>query len=48
MGREGFEVEDASADERVQIELEDPSREWGLNKQWFVWPHGIRVKMSPY
>jgi cytochrome P450 len=24
------------------------SREWKLNKQWFVWPHEIKVKMSEY
>ncbi|KAF2124477.1 cytochrome P450 [Dothidotthia symphoricarpi CBS 119687] len=30
-----------------EIELEDPSKEWELSKQWFVWPHKIRVKMSP-
>jgi cytochrome P450 len=30
-----------------QIELEDPSKEWELHKQWFVWPHDIKVKLSP-
>ncbi|CAO2649937.1 Nn.00g012290.m01.CDS01 [Neocucurbitaria sp. VM-36] len=32
---------------RYEIELEDPAQEWELHKQWFVWPHKIRVKMSP-
>lgn len=31
---------------RYDVELEDPEREWRLNKQWFVWPHDIRVKMG--
>ncbi|KAF1955011.1 cytochrome P450 [Byssothecium circinans] len=31
-----------------QIELEDPMQEWELHKQFFVWPHKVRVKMSPY
>ncbi|KAH6639249.1 cytochrome P450 [Boeremia exigua] len=30
------------------IELEDQTKEWDLNKQWFVWPHDIKVKMSPF
>jgi len=30
----------------AQIELEDSSQEWELHKQWFVWPHKIRVKMT--
>ena len=30
------------------MELEDPGREWELNKQWFVWPSGIRVRLSIY
>ena len=32
---------------RYEIELENPSQEWTLNKQWFVWAHDIRVKMRP-
>ncbi|KAH7347094.1 cytochrome P450 [Pyrenochaeta sp. MPI-SDFR-AT-0127] len=32
---------------RYEIDLEDPAQEWELHKQWFVWPHKIRVKMSP-
>lgn len=32
--------------DRYHIELEDPGVEWELHKQWFVWPHKIRVKMS--
>ena len=31
-----------------QIEFEDADQEWELHKQWFVWPHKIRVKMSRY
>jgi hypothetical protein len=30
----------------AQIELEDPDKEWDLHKQWFVWPHDIKVKLS--
>ncbi|KAF2623175.1 cytochrome P450 [Macroventuria anomochaeta] len=30
------------------IDLEDPSKEWDLHKQWFVWPHDVKVKMSPF
>jgi cytochrome P450 len=33
---------------RYKIELEDMSQEWELHKQWFVWPHKIRVKMSKF
>lgn len=32
----------------LQIELEDPRKEWDLHKQWFVWPHDVKVKMSPF
>lgn len=32
---------------RYKIELEDPSKEWDLHKQWFVWPHDIKVKLNP-
>jgi len=32
---------------KYQIELEDPNKEWDLHKQWFVWPHDIKVKLSP-
>ncbi|KAJ4401807.1 hypothetical protein N0V91_007706 [Didymella pomorum] len=32
---------------KYDIELEDPAKEWDLHKQWFVWPHDIKVKMSP-
>ncbi|KAJ4991166.1 benzoate 4-monooxygenase cytochrome p450 [Stagonosporopsis vannaccii] len=28
------------------IELEDPSKKWDLHKQWFVWPHNVKVRMS--
>ncbi|OAK94200.1 cytochrome P450 [Phaeosphaeriaceae sp. SRC1lsM3a] len=31
---------------RFDIELEDPTKEWDLHKQWFVWPHDVKVKMS--
>ncbi|KAH7406554.1 cytochrome P450 [Phaeosphaeria sp. MPI-PUGE-AT-0046c] len=31
---------------RFNIELEDPKKEWDLHKQWFVWPHDVKVKMS--
>ncbi|KAJ4299641.1 hypothetical protein N0V90_004887 [Kalmusia sp. IMI 367209] len=31
---------------RYKIELEDPTQEWEVHQQWFVWPHKIRVKMS--
>lgn len=30
-----------------KIELEDPNKEWDLHKQWFVWPHDIKVKLGP-
>ncbi|KAF9690597.1 hypothetical protein EKO04_011491 [Ascochyta lentis] len=29
-----------------EIELEDSTKEWDLHKQWFVWPHHVKVKMS--
>jgi len=32
---------------KFKIELEDPNKEWDLHKQWFVWPHDIKVKLSP-
>ncbi|CAE7177054.1 hypothetical protein PTNB73_03114 [Pyrenophora teres f. teres] len=32
---------------KYEIELEDPNKEWDLHKQWFVWPHDIKVKLSP-
>ncbi|KAJ4368605.1 hypothetical protein N0V86_009512 [Didymella sp. IMI 355093] len=32
---------------KYDIELEDPAKEWDLHKQWFVWPHDVKVKMSP-
>ncbi|KAH9872210.1 hypothetical protein IAQ61_005045 [Plenodomus lingam] len=31
---------------RYEIELEDSGKEWELHKQWFVWPHKIKVKLS--
>lgn len=31
-----------------QIDLEDPIKEWDLHKQWFVWPHDIKVKLSAF
>lgn len=31
-----------------QIDLEDPSKEWDLHKQWFVWPHNIKVKLNAF
>ncbi|KAF2638795.1 cytochrome P450 [Massarina eburnea CBS 473.64] len=33
---------------KYEIELEDPNQEWELHKQWFVWPHKIRVQMRPH
>ncbi|KAF2679918.1 hypothetical protein K458DRAFT_460392 [Lentithecium fluviatile CBS 122367] len=33
---------------KYKIELEDPSREWELHKQWFMWLRDIKVKMSLY
>ncbi|KAF2729301.1 cytochrome P450 [Polyplosphaeria fusca] len=30
---------------KYEIELEDEGREWELHKQWFVWPHDIKVRM---
>jgi hypothetical protein len=30
------------------INPEDTTMEWELHKQWFVWPHGIKVKLSPF
>ncbi|KAF1930580.1 pisatin demethylase [Didymella exigua CBS 183.55] len=32
---------------KYDIELEDPAKEWDLHKQWFVWPHDVKVIMSP-
>ncbi|KAI0592379.1 benzoate 4-monooxygenase cytochrome p450 [Pyrenophora tritici-repentis] len=32
---------------KYKIDLEDANKEWDLHKQWFVWPHDIRVKLSP-
>ncbi|EOA80752.1 uncharacterized protein SETTUDRAFT_100442 [Exserohilum turcica Et28A] len=31
---------------KYQIELEDANQEWDLHKQWFVWPHDIKVKLG--
>ncbi|KNG49034.1 cytochrome p450 [Stemphylium lycopersici] len=31
---------------KYKIDLEHPSKEWDLNKQWFVWPHNIKVKLD--
>ncbi|CAI6334871.1 unnamed protein product [Periconia digitata] len=33
---------------KYKMELENPDEEWVLHKQWFVWPHRVRVKMSAY
>ncbi|KAH7092538.1 cytochrome P450 [Paraphoma chrysanthemicola] len=38
----------ASVFGRYDIKLEDPNKEWELHKQWFVWPHDIKVKLSPF
>ncbi|KAI8943345.1 hypothetical protein NX059_001362 [Plenodomus lindquistii] len=32
--------------ERYEVELENPSQEWNINKQWFVFPHNINVKLK--
>ncbi|KAF2029515.1 cytochrome P450 [Setomelanomma holmii] len=37
----------ASVFGRYEINLEDPNKEWDLHRQWFVWPHDVKVKMSP-
>jgi cytochrome P450 len=31
---------------KFDVELVDMEREWELHKQWFVWPHDVKVKMS--
>ncbi len=37
----------ATVFDRYEIELEDPKKEWRLNKQWFVWAHDVKVKVKP-
>jgi cytochrome P450 len=36
----------ATVFEKFDVELEDPAKEWDLHKQWFVWPHDIKVRME--
>jgi hypothetical protein len=31
----------------AQIKFEDLSKEWDLHKQRFVWPHDIKVELTP-
>jgi hypothetical protein len=31
---------------RFDISLVDEKKEWRLEKQWFVWPHDVKVKMK--
>ncbi|PVH93928.1 cytochrome P450 [Periconia macrospinosa] len=33
---------------KYKMDLIDPAEEWVLHKQWFVWPHKIRVTMSAF
>ncbi|KAF2119518.1 cytochrome P450 [Lophiotrema nucula] len=33
---------------KYKIDLEDPKHDWTLDKQWFVWPHDIKVKISSF
>lgn len=33
---------------KYDVELVDPRSEWRLNKQWFVWVHGVEVRVRPW